>query len=99
MPPTVLVSKPAKRPTPWSSWTTKSPVRRSLNERSRPRPRRVGRVPARLDALQVVRGALAAAAVRPGDERRVAGADQLLQLGLALVQGAGRELGGLGAEL
>src|SRR3954447_9353775 len=42
MPPTVLVSKPAKRASPWSSWTTMSPVRRSANERSRPRPRRGG---------------------------------------------------------
>ena len=44
MPPTVLVSKPAKRATPWSSWTTWSPVRRSVKLRSRPRPLRVGRV-------------------------------------------------------
>ena len=139
MPPTVLVSKPAKRATPWSSWTMKSPVRRSVKQRSSPRPRRVGRVlalrrwisrcsgmtasrspgatkpsrrfaswktrpcvravPARLDAREVVRGALAAAAVRPGDERRVVGADELLQLGLGLAQPARGELGGLGAEL
>ena len=44
MPATVFVSKPAKRATPWSSWTTMSPVRRSANERSSPRPRRAGRV-------------------------------------------------------
>ncbi len=34
---TVRVSKPAKRATPWSSCTTMSPVRRSVNERSAPR--------------------------------------------------------------
>ena len=37
-PATVFVSKPAKRARPWSSWTTMSPVRRSANERSAPRP-------------------------------------------------------------
>src|ERR1044072_4286494 len=36
MPPTSRVSKPAKRATPGSSWTTKSPTRRSL-EAERPR--------------------------------------------------------------
>ena len=35
-PPTSRVSKPAKRATPWSSWTTWSPTRRSLKA-SRPR--------------------------------------------------------------
>ena len=140
MPPTVLVSKPAKRATPWSSWTMKSPVRRSVKRAQQAaaaarRPRRrlaavdqpvlgdrgelqAGRdeavaqvglledealgsvaVPARLDAREVVGGALAAAAVGPGDERRVAGAHELLQLGLGLAQRAGGELGGLGAEL
>src|SRR3954454_13806001 len=34
---TVLVSKPAKRATPWSSWTTMSPVRRSADDRKAPR--------------------------------------------------------------
>ena len=34
---TVRVSKPAKRATPWSSCTTMSPVRSSVNERSAPR--------------------------------------------------------------
>src|SRR5215218_10514503 len=89
----------------------KSPVRRSVKLRSRPRPRRVGRVglledqplvgtgPAWLDALQVVGRALAAAAVGPGDERRVARADELLQLGLGLAQAAGGDLRRLGAEL
>ena len=139
MPPTVFVSKPAKRATPWSSWTMKSPVRRSVKQRSRPRPRRVGRVlalrrwisrcsgttaslspgatkpsrrlassktrpalravPARLDAREVVGGALAAALVRPRDERRVVGADELLELRLGLAEAAGGELGGLRAEL
>src|SRR5215203_6159805 len=113
MPPTVLVSKPAKRATPWSSCTTWSPVRRSVNERSSPRPPRAGAaavdqpvlgdrrelqaggdeavaeaglledeaflraVPARLDPGEVVGGALSPAAVRPRDQRRVAGADEL----------------------
>ncbi len=36
-PATVRVSKPAKRATPWSSWTTTSPVRSSVKERSAPR--------------------------------------------------------------
>ena len=35
-PATVFVSKPAKRATPWSSWTTMSPVRRSVNEPQAP---------------------------------------------------------------
>src|SRR5829696_7878887 len=134
MPPTVLVSKPAKRATPWSSWTMKSPVRRSVKLRSRPRPRRgpapvdqpvlgdrgelkagsdeavaqvglledealLGALPARLDAHEVVGGALAATAVRPGDERRVARAHELLELRLGLVQRARGELGRLGTEL
>ena len=138
-PATVFVSKPAKRARPWSSWTTMSPVRRSANERSSPRPRRVGRsarprrwisrcsgiaasfsggadeavaqvglgehepavlrLPARPQALQVVGGALALAALRPGDERRVARARELLELGLGLVERAGGELRRLGAEL
>ena len=59
----------------------------------------LGPVPARLDAREVVGGALAPAAVRPGDERRVAGADELLELRLGLAEAAGGELGGLGAEL
>src|ERR671939_29270 len=99
MPATVLVSKPAKRAIPWSSWTTMSPVRRSANERSAPRRRRPASippvrsarrrlrelqglrpaVPARLDAVEVVGGALALAAVGPGDRRAVAGADELLE--------------------
>ena len=65
-----------------------------LEDEAFPRP-----VPARLDPREVVGGALAAAAVRPGDERRVAGAAELLQLGLCLAQRARGELGGLRAEL
>ena len=49
-PATVRVSKPAKRAMPWSSWTTKSPVRRSANERSAPRRPTAG---ARGDAAAV----------------------------------------------
>ena len=137
-PATVLVSKPAKRASPWSSWTTMSPVRRSANERSSPRPLRVGpldpaaavdqlvlgdrgelqrrrdeavaqvglgehrgrcRRPTRPEPLEVVGGALALAVLRPGDERRVAGARELLELGLGLPERAGGELGRLGAEL
>ena len=138
-PATVFVSKPAKRASPWSSWTTMSPVRRSANERSSPRPRRVGRsarprrwisrcsgiaasfsggqtkpsrrlasantspavlrLPARPQPLQVVGGALALAALRPRDERRVARARELLELRLGLVERAGGELGRLRAEL
>ena len=67
-----------------------------------PRRRRapsVRLVPRRPEALQVVGGALALAVLRPGDERRVAGARELLELGLGLLQRAGGELGGLGAEL
>ena len=138
-PATVLVSKPAKRATPWSSWTTMSPVRRSAKLRSRPRPFRVGRVDAlrrwmrrcsgkaaslragatnpsrRLasvkirpvraavevgpQAREVVGGALGRASLRPGDDGRVAGAGELLELGLGLPERAGGEVGGLGADL
>ena len=138
-PATVLVSKPAKRARPWSSWTTMSPVRRSANERSSPRPaprRPLGapaavdqpvlgdrrelqrradeavaevglgehepavlRLPARPQPLQVVGGALALAALRPRDERRVARARELLELRLGLVERAGGELRRLRAEL
>ena len=50
-PATVLVSKPAKRAMPWSSWTTMSPVRRSAKRAQQRRGRaRVGRV-ARLAAV------------------------------------------------
>ena len=116
-----------------------SPVRRSANERSSPRPatrrplrapaavdqpvlgdrgerdRRadeavaevglgehepaVLRLPARPQPLQVVGGALALAALRPRDERRVARARELLELRLGLVERAGGELGRLRAEL
>ena len=47
IPPTSRVSKPANRATPWSSWTTWSPTRRSLNA-SRPRPAPGARSAARL---------------------------------------------------
>ena len=129
-PATVLVSKPAKRAMPWSSWTTMSPVRRSVKQRSRPRPLRVGRVrrlaavdqavlgeggeleaggdeavaqvglgedqaggaavEVGLQAREVVGGALGGAALRPGDDGRVAGAGELLQLGLGLLERCGR---------
>ena len=56
-------------------------------------------VPARAQAIEVVGGALAAAALRPRDERRVARARELLELGLGLAQRARGELGRLGAEL
>ena len=56
-------------------------------------------LPAGLDALEVVGGALAPAPVGPGDQRRVTGAHELLELRLGLVERAGGEFGGLGAEL
>ena len=62
-------------------------------------PAGVGGVPAGPQALQVVGGALALAALRPGDDRRVARARELLELRLGLVERARGELGGLGAEL
>jgi hypothetical protein len=52
-----------------------------------------------LHAAEVVGGALAGAGLRPGDDRPVARARELLELGLGLAQRAGGELGGLGAEL
>ena len=57
------------------------------------------RLPARPQPLQVVGGALALAALRPRDERRVARARELLELRLGLVERAGGELGRLRAEL
>src|SRR4051794_18758482 len=56
-------------------------------------------VPPGPEALEVVGGALALAALRPRDERRVARARELLELRLGLVERACGELGGLGAEL
>ena len=50
---TVRVSKPAKRATPWSSCTTMSPVRSSVNERSAPR---AGASPRRRGARRAVPG-------------------------------------------
>ena len=74
-PATVFVSKPAKRARPWSSCTTMSPVRRSANERSAPRPR-----PA------LLRAAGAAAAEQPvlGDdgELKPGGDEAVAQAGL-----------------
>ena len=48
---------------------------------------------------EVVGHALALAAPRPGHHRPVAGADELLELGLGLGERPGREVGGLGPEL
>ena len=52
-----------------------------------------------LHAGQVELGALGLAAAGPGDDRAVARADQLLQLGLGLAQRARGGVGALGAEL
>ena len=73
--------------------------------RSAASPRRVcGALPVsssqrRLQAREVVGGALALAAARPGDDGAVARAHELLELGLGLLQRARAEVGGLGAEL
>ena len=56
-------------------------------------------VPLHPQPLQVVGGALALAVLGPGDDGGVAGAGELLELGLGLGQRARGELGGLGAEL
>ena len=48
---------------------------------------------------EVVGGALAVAPARPGDDGLVVGADELLELGLGLLERARGEVGGLGAEL
>ena len=53
----------------------------------------------RPDPREVVRGALGGADLRPRDDRRVVGADELLELGLGLVQVARREVRRLGADL
>ena len=138
-PATVLVSKPAKRATPWSSWTTMSPVRRSAKRAqqaaasSRGARRRLAAVDEAVlgeggeleggrdepvaqvglgedqaggaavqvgpQAREVVGGALGRASLRPGDDGRVAGAGELLELGLGLLERAGGEVGGLGADL
>ena len=58
-----------------------------------------GAVQRRLDAVEVVRGALGGAELRPGDDGRVVAAHELLELGLGLAQVARREVGGLGADL
>ena len=50
-------------------------------------------------AREVVGGALGRASLRPGDDGRVPGAGELLQLGLGLPERAGGEVGGLGADL
>ena len=47
-------------------------------------------VPRGPQALEVVGGALALAVLRPGDERRVAGARELLELGLGLASASAR---------
>ena len=51
-----------------------------------------------VDAVEAVAGALGLAAAVEGDDRAVAGADQLLQLALGLLDAAGRGLGAGGAE-
>ena len=56
-------------------------------------------VEGRPDPRQVVRGALGGADLRPGDDRRVVGADELLELGLGFVQVARREVRRLAADL
>jgi hypothetical protein len=65
-------------------------------------PRRAVRRPAvekvRPDPREVVGGALGLAAARPRDDGAVAGADELLELGLGVLQRARRGVGGLGAE-
>ena len=140
-PATVFVSKPAKRATPWSSWTTKSPVRRSVNERSAPRRgrsslrsarrRRNSRCsgmtasfspaamnPSRRFAWAKRRSSGVSSPIQPAFRRvrlyrarspsprrgqaidgAVARAQQLLELGLGLLQRARRRLRGLGVEL
>ena len=55
--------------------------------------------PRRLQAREVVGRALALAALRPGHERAVAGAHELLELGLGLLERARGEVGRLRAEL
>ena len=54
--------------------------------------------PADLQAAEVVGEPLALATAREGHDRPVAGAGQLLELGLGLLQPAGGDVGGLGAE-
>ncbi len=56
-------------------------------------------VEARLQARQVVGGPLGGATLRPGDDGGVAGAGELLQLRLGLLEAAGGEVGGLAADL
>ena len=64
------------------------------------RPRRAVAVePVRAHAREVVGGPLAVAPARPRDHRLVVGAHELLELGLGLLERAGGEVGGLGAEL
>ena len=58
-----------------------------------------GAVERRLDAVEVVGGALGGAQLRPGDDRRVVAAHELLELGLGLAHVARREVGGLTADL
>src|SRR3954470_7636026 len=55
--------------------------------------------PGRAHPREVVGGALAVSPPRPRDDRLVVAADELLELGLGLLERAGREVGGLGAEL
>ena len=56
-------------------------------------------LPAGPQAREVVRRPLALAAAGPGHDRPVARAEELLELGLGLLERPGREVGGLGAEL
>ena len=54
--------------------------------------------PRDLEPSEVVRGVLTLAADREGDDRAVAGASELLQLGLGVANAAGGDLGRLAAE-
>src|SRR3954470_17241963 len=55
--------------------------------------------PVRAQAREVVGGALAVALARPRDDRLVVGADELLELGLGLLEASRGEVGSLSAEL
>src|SRR4029077_6552506 len=54
--------------------------------------------PARLEAAEVVGEALAPPVARERQDRPVARAGQLLELGLGLLEAAGGDVGGLGAK-
>src|SRR3954465_12612652 len=78
-PATVLVSKPEKRATPWSSWTMMSPVRRSENERSAPRRR--GPPPSRSRPARGAPRPFVVALGAPAAEEPVLGDDRELEAG------------------